>query len=149
MLEVSFNRRGFLSDLAGIALVVLMPVACRSRPSAADREEELRRSHAWHPVPRPGINASHVLSRKSLVGYPDAIPIFDMAREIPVVMDGIRCHCNCAGRHRLRSLLSCFEGEGMAKDCSLCLEQAARVYGLHRDGKSLGDIRAIIDAVFA
>ena len=45
-----------------------------------------------HPTPRPGIDASKVLTAAQLSDDPGAIPAFDAVRGIPAVADGIRCH---------------------------------------------------------
>lgn len=75
-----------------------------------------------------------------------AIAAFDQVRTIPGIADGIRCHCGCAGQAGFRSLLSCYEGDGMAQHCVICQGQGRMAYRLHRAGKSLADIRAAIDA---
>ena len=57
-------------------------------------------------------------------------------REIPQIIDGIRCHCGCAKNPNHYSLLSCFEtSDAMAKDCQGCRKQARYVYELHQAGK--------------
>jgi hypothetical protein len=118
---------------------------------------EARRAWAWpargagqgkHPEPRPGVNASRVLTRQRLTEHPEAAPVFDMVREIPQIADGILCHCGCAEDPDFRSLLSCFEGEGMAQNCEVCQGQARLAYKLHRQGKTLNQIRAAVDAKF-
>jgi len=93
-----------------------------------------------HPEPRPGITGAKVLT--------DAAPrhrdAYEAARQIPEIVDGIRCHCDCADRRDLRSLLSCFETD-MPKSCGICLGSARTALRLHRDGKSLAEIRRAID----
>ncbi|MEP6507351.1 MAG: PCYCGC motif-containing (lipo)protein [Gemmatimonadales bacterium] len=89
-----------------------------------------------------------MLTRGQLSATPKLIPLFDSVREIPEVLDGIRCNCGCTAPPDLRSLLSCFEGKGMARDCSICQGQARLAVRLHKEGKSLSDIRTAIDAKF-
>jgi len=72
---------------------------------------------------------------------------YDRARRIPEVLDGIYCHCDCAERDGLRSLLSCFETP-MVRSCRICAGQAKLAYDLHQRGKSLDEIRAAIDAEY-
>jgi len=50
-----------------------------------------------HPTPRPSIDASRVVRTESL-DNPKAARAFDLVREIPQLIDGIRCHCGCAKR---------------------------------------------------
>lgn len=101
-----------------------------------------------HPSPRPGITGKNVLTKEQLAKTPKLIPLFDSVREIPEVVDGIRCNCGCTDAPVLRSLLSCFEGRGMARDCFICQGQARLAVRLHKEGKSLEDIRTAIDAKF-
>lgn len=98
-----------------------------------------------HPDPRPGIDASKVLTREQLADHPDAITAFDQVREIPQIVDGIRCSCGCASREGFYSLLSCYEGEGMARMCEVCHGTGRLAYRLHKQGKSLQEIRAAVD----
>lgn len=98
-----------------------------------------------HPAPRPGIDASRVLPDSSLVEYADAIPAFQAVREIPQIVDGIRCQCGCATLPGFYSLLSCYEGEAMARFCDICQGEARLALRLHRAGKTLDEIRHAID----
>ena len=74
------------------------------------------------------------------------MPAFDEARTIPQILDGIRCHCGCADLPGKRSLLSCYEEDGMALDCDICQGEARLAYRLHARGRTLAEIRAAIDA---
>jgi uncharacterized protein with PCYCGC motif len=100
-----------------------------------------------HPDPRPGITAAHVLTASRLTDK-SAAPVFDMVRQIPQVVDGIRCSCGCADVKGFYSLLSCYEGDGMAQHCMVCQGQARLAYKLHKQGRSLNDIRKSIDAAY-
>lgn len=134
------SRRGFLRIFAA-ALVIPLP----------DLVQPLRlfaKSPKPHPTPRPGITAANVLTAEQLAGAPHAIPVFDLVREIPEIMDGIRCQCGCADTPGFYSLLSCYESEGMARFCDICQGEAHLVHRLHRAGQSLDDIRGAIDARF-
>ena len=46
------------------------------------------------------------------------------------------------------SLLSCYEESGMAQHCHIGQEEGRLVTGLHRDGHTLGQIRAAVDRRF-
>ena len=109
------------------------------------------RTHAVsdHPTPRPGITAAKVLTKEQLGGeHKDAVAVFDMVREIPQVVDGIRCQCGCADLEGKYSLLSCYEADGMAAHCQVCQGEGRLAYRLHKQGKTLDEIRAAIDAKF-
>lgn len=100
-----------------------------------------------HPTPRPGIDASRVLKEAEVQGGGNVIAAFNDVRQIPQIVDGIRCHCGCADSPGYYSLLTCYEGpHAMAQMCDLCQGQGRYAFRLHRAGRSLQDIRAAIDA---
>lgn len=103
-----------------------------------------------HPTPRPEATPDRVAdaSRVEAKGYPEQARVYALAKEIPQVLDGIYCHCDCSKRHAHYSLLTCFEtGHGVL--CRVCLESVVRAHELHKEGKTLEQIRAAIDAEFA
>ena len=79
---------------------------------------------------------------------PKVIPLFDSVRKIPEIVDGIRCQCGCANPPEFYSLLSCYEGDAMARHCVLCQGQGQLVVRLHKEGKTLDQIRAAVEAKF-
>ncbi|HWA16892.1 MAG TPA: PCYCGC motif-containing (lipo)protein [Gemmatimonadales bacterium] len=105
-----------------------------------------RRRGPQHPTPRPGITAAKVLTAAQLGSTPHAIEYFDLVRQIPEVVDGIRCQCGCAELEGFYSLLSCYEDGGMASYCEICEGEGRMAFRLHKEGKSLDEIRASIDA---
>lgn len=127
--------RGGLVSLAALAGVPLLPRAALA--AGVD-----------HPVPRPGITGARVLSAAQLKDRPDLVPLFDAIRGMPAIADGIRCNCGCAGMPGYYSLLSCYEGDGMAQACPICEGEGRLVTRLGRAGKSLAEIRAAVDAQF-
>jgi len=139
-----YSRRDFLRGvpLAGLALLAGI------RPASASRWVIHRRGPAAgpHPTPRPGITAAKVLTREQLEDSPQLIPLFDSIREIPEIVDGIRCNCGCADVEGFYSLLSCYEGDAMARACPICQGQGRMAARLHKDGRTLDQIRAAIDA---
>ena len=144
------SRRGFLRRtvgalfaLAGLALVPPELAAAGERPRMS------RIVSGTHPTPRPGIDASKVLTPDKLTEHPAAASVFDMVRKIPQVVDGIRCQCGCAELPEFYSLLSCYEADGMAQHCAICQGEASLAYRMHEQGKSLDQIRDAIDARFS
>ena len=124
----SFSRREFLIAAS------IVPMLGR-----------VRRGPRPHPTPRPGIDASHVLGAKDLADFPRARVAFGEVRQIPQIVDGIRCQCGCAEVEGNYSLLSCYEKDGMARSCDICQGQGRLAFRLHKAGKSLDEIRAAID----
>jgi len=128
MSDPSFTRREFLITAS------ILPVLTRPR-----------RGPRPHPTPRAGIDASRVLGPKDLADHPRARAAFEEVRQIPEIIDGIRCQCGCAEVEGNYSLLSCYEKDGMARSCDVCQGQGRLAFRLHKAGKSLADIRAAID----
>lgn len=137
------SRRHFLAACAatlGGALVAPRPAAAAVSRALPPRP---------HPTPRPGITGEKVLTRAQLADSPELVPLFDAVRAAPEVIDGIRCNCGCGAGPGKYSLLSCYEGaDAMAKWCPMCQAQGRLATRLHRDGKSLDEIRAALDAKF-
>ena len=145
----SLDRRQFLM------LPVLAGVL---RASDALRIKGPVRKPAEHPDPRPGITAENILTptqieanirtwakgEKSIAEKMTRInKVFDHAREIPQILDGLYCYCDCRSSGH-RSLLSCFEVT-QAVGCWGCKDEAELAYKLHGEGKSLDEIREAID----
>ena len=84
-----------------------------------------------------------------LAEYPAAKTAFEAVREIPQVVDGIRCNCGCAEIPGFYSLLSCYEGGGMARICEICQGEGRLAARLYKSGKTLDEIRTAIDARYA
>jgi len=133
------SRRSFLGR-AGGALAALIPGRFLVRRCTFGRVS------GPHPKPRPGITAAKVLTKEQLADTPDVIPVFDQVREIPEIVDGIRCQCGCSEIEGNYSLLSCYEGDAMARHCQVCQGQGRLAHRLNKDGKTLDEIRAAIDA---
>ena len=133
------DRRRFLAGLLG-AVGSLLP---GSGPLLAMGS---RVSRSGHPTPRPGITSAKVLTAEQLADSPQVIPVFDGVRAIPEVVDGIRCKCGCADLEGFYSLLSCYEDQGMARQCPICQGEGRMVARLHKEGKTLDEIRQAVDA---
>lgn len=143
MAEWSLSRRRFLA-------VIPPHVALLARAAGAAPTRGLIGRFfdpGVHPIPRPGITASRVLTAKALHNKA-AAPVYDLVRQIPQVVDGIHCYCGCGNLEGFHSLLTCFEKDGMAQHCDICQGEARLVYKLHTEGWSLSGIRASIDAAF-
>lgn len=135
--------------MAAALLCALVPAGARAQEhahrhggSAADAPAAQKHRH---PAPRRGITAERVLP-------PERVPerareVYAMAAQIPQVLDGIYCHCDCHDRDGLRSLLECFEDE-MGGTCGICQGQARLAHELHEAGRRLNQIRKAIDAEY-
>ena len=138
------TRRNFVALLPATLFAGIHHARCCATSTGSTRVSPLYD----HPTPRPGITAALVLTKDQLGEHKDAAPVFDLVREIPQVVDGIRCQCGCSALEGKYSLLSCYEADGMASHCSICQGEARLAYRLHKQGKTLDQIRSAIDAKF-
>ena len=137
------SRRDFLATCTAVVAASLVPA--RALHAGPPRTA----AHGPHPTPRPGITGAKVLTREQLADKPTLVSLFDSVREIPEVVDGIRCNCGCSHADGFYSLLSCYEGkDAMARECAICQGQGRLAVRLHKAGKSLDEIRASVDAKF-
>lgn len=133
------ERRTFLTSLPA----VLLAVAAGPRRAAA-----ALRLRGDHPTPRPNVDGSKVLTPEQLADHDEGtIALFDRIREIPQVVDGIKCYCGCDELEDTYSLLSCYEN-GMASHCYICQGEGRMAADMHAQGKTLEEIRAAIDTEF-
>jgi hypothetical protein len=146
--DVATSRRDFFRRLTG-TMIGLAGVALTPMPAWAASSGPARKlAKGPHPTPRPGIDASKVLTADALKENPKAAPVFDMVRKIPEIADGIRCQCGCAELPEFYSLLSCYETDGMAQHCVICQGEGRLAFTMHQQGKTLDEIRAAIDERF-
>lgn len=145
MRSASQSRREFLQSCVVVCATALRPQAWLRRQC----HRAYTPQPGPHPTPRPGIDASRVASARELRDAPEAIVAFDEVRQIPQIVDGIRCQCGCAALPEFYSLLSCYEtADAMAKSCHICQGQGRYAFRLHKAGKTLDEIRAAIDSRF-
>ena len=138
----SQSRRHFLGGCGTLFAAVMMP-------NVAEAAKHLRHRSDPHPKPRRGITGAKVATHEQLAGKPKLVELFDSVREVPEVIDGIRCNCGCSHNEGFYSLLSCYEGkDAMAKECAVCQGQGRLAVRLHKAGKSLDEIREAVDAKF-
>ena len=139
------GRAGAMMLVARRHFLAMMPLLLLGRPARARADQVPRKPK--HPEPRPGITSARVL-RDGMLTDLSLAPVFAMVRDIPQIVDGIRCNCGCAEIEGFYSLLSCYEKDGMAQHCVICQGQAQLAHKLHAEGWSLRGIRRAIDAVF-
>ncbi|MEN8376070.1 MAG: hypothetical protein ABFS34_11530 [Gemmatimonadota bacterium] len=155
MNDDSHSRRRFIAALPAAAFAIAAAVRPRralAAPGSGDRVRARCPTHgvrhaAVHPDPRPGVDASKVIPDEKVPG--PLKEMFDLVREAPQIVDGVRCHCGCAEIPGYYSLLSCFEKPGMALGCEICQGQGKMVGRMARDGASLEEIREAVDDKFA
>jgi hypothetical protein len=106
-----------------------------------------RQANAHHPQPRAGLTAADVDAPDKYAAYPRVREVYQMAAQIPDVLDGLYCHCDCSKHSNHRSLLTCFQDDHGAA-CDVCLTEAALAYRMIGEGRSLKDIRRAVDGLY-
>ncbi|NNF28304.1 MAG: hypothetical protein HKN73_13860 [Gemmatimonadetes bacterium] len=135
------NRRTFLVSVGRVAAVLAFVPRSASALAATEPLP-----FPGHPEPRPDVDGSLVLPREKVA--PRMGELFDGIREIPHIADGLGCHCGCGFIEGMRSLLSCYEGVGMAQGCHICEGEGRLAVRLAREGASLTEIREAIDRAY-
>jgi hypothetical protein len=107
-----------------------------------------RSANAAHPTPRAGLTAADVAPAERYAAYPRVAEIYEMVAQIPGVIDGIYCHCDCSKHSDHRSLLTCFQDDHGAA-CDVCLTEAALAFRMVGEGKTLKQIRKAVDALYS
>jgi hypothetical protein len=136
------TRRAFLLQVTGIVVVGA------SRQDAFALGTRDRPPGFPHPDPRPGVTGERVLPESELEGRRRVREAYAAARTHPELFDGVYCACRCDKTMNHRSLLSCFETR-QPIGCAACREEAELVARLARDGKTLDEIRLVVDEEFA
>lgn len=125
-----------------LGLAVLLVLALGARFALAGDE-----ALAHHPDPRRGVTDAEVVPAATFAAYPGVAAVYDEARGIPEILDGLYCHCDCSLHAGHRSLLSCFESDHGA-GCDVCLAEAHLAHQMATDGARLKEIRQRVDALF-
>lgn len=107
----------------------------------------VRNLDAAHPRPRAMDHSAHVVAHEHYQAYPRVQEVYRQAAEVPHVLDGIYCYCRCSQHAGHYSLFDCFTSDHGAR-CELCLAEAAIAYRMTKEGGSLDEVRAAIDALY-
>ncbi|MBI5599356.1 MAG: hypothetical protein HY890_06425 [Deltaproteobacteria bacterium] len=73
---------------------------------------------------------------------------YEIAMEIPEILDSLHCYCECKKHLGHKSLLTCYVN-AHASDCDLCMDEALMADRLHKDGKDVVAIRKAVDKSFS
>ena len=97
-----------------------------------------------HPMPRIDAAAQPLMPAARYATMPGIGDVYEMAAEIPGVLDGMYCYCECLRNFGHYSLLECFMDDHAA-GCDVCLREAILAQQMTSQGQSLDDIRQEID----
>lgn len=73
---------------------------------------------------------------------------YEVAKEIPDILDGLYCYCDCKKHKGHKSLLTCYV-DNHAQYCTVCMDEALVASKLHEEGMDALEIRRAIDKRFA
>ncbi|MDH3205855.1 MAG: PCYCGC domain-containing protein [Gemmatimonadota bacterium] len=121
--------------MSGSVVAALVVVALVAGPRSA-------LSH--HPAPRIDAHEMHVMPAARYANSPGVGEVYEMAAEMPEMMDGVYCYCLCRNTFGHYSLLDCFLTDHGA-GCDICMQEAILTYQMTKQGDSLDDIRQEVD----
>ena len=121
--------------MSGSVLAALLVVALIAGP-----RDEL----AHHPTPRADAHSMHVMEGARYASSPGVGEVYEMAAEMPEMLDGVYCYCLCHDTFGHYSLLDCFMSDHGA-GCDVCMDEAVLTYEMTRQGSSLDDVRREVD----
>jgi len=121
--------------MSGSVIAALVVVALVAGPRDAE-------SH--HPTPRVDVQSMQMMPAARYAASPGVGEVYEMAAEMPHMMDGMYCYCFCNSNFGHYSLLDCFMDDHGA-GCDICMREAILTYEMANRGDSLEEIRAEID----
>lgn len=73
---------------------------------------------------------------------------YEIAGEIPEVIDSLHCYCECKKHFGHKSLLTCYVDDH-AMHCDICQDEVFLAYELHKQGMDILSIRKTVDERFS
>lgn len=128
-------RRTALSFTALALSVFFLLTSCKGAKTEVKNAAELR-----------GGETRRTLSPHGFTGK--TARAYEIAGEIPDVLDSLHCYCECKKNFGHKSLLTCYVDEH-ARHCDVCQDEALMAYELHRQGMDILSIRKAVDARFS
>lgn len=97
-----------------------------------------------HPTPRIDATAEKVMPGARYASTPGVAEVYEYAAEIPGMLDGMYCYCECLRNFGHYSLLECFMNDHAAA-CDICMREAILAYQMTQQGQTLDEIRQAVD----
>ncbi|QPJ66287.1 MAG: hypothetical protein G3M78_13140 [Candidatus Nitrohelix vancouverensis] len=72
---------------------------------------------------------------------------YQIANEIPKIIDSQFCYCYCKKNDGHKTLLTCFTNRHGSK-CDICINEVLYAYELYKQGKTLDEIVELVDKKF-
>jgi hypothetical protein len=125
--------------MGGSVLAALLVVALVAGPRGNGADPT-----GHHPTPRIDVHTMHTMPAARYASLPGVPEVYEMAAQIPEILDGIYCYCLCHDTFGHYSLLDCFMSDHAA-ECDVCLKEAIMAYQMNQQGQSLSQIRQSVD----
>lgn len=77
-----------------------------------------------------------------------AAQAYQIAKEIPEILDSLYCYCRCKENYGHKSLLTCYIDDHSAH-CDVCMDEAIIAYDMFKQGKDILSIRRFIDKKYS
>lgn len=108
-------------------------------------------SRSSNPQPKDGSayvrrETKPTLSPALFVGQ--TVKAYQIAQEIPDVIDQLYCYCECDKHSGHRTLLSCYT-DNHAANCDICQDEALDAAKMKTQGYSMAQIRSRIDGKYS
>lgn len=137
--RVKRSRLRFAGLLVGVALIIVAWVYANNP------------SRSSNPQPKDGSayvrrETKATLSPALFVGQTEKA--YQIAQEMPDVIDELYCYCECDKHSGHRSLLSCYT-DNHAANCDICQDEALEAAQLVKQGHGMAEIRSRIDGKFS
>ncbi len=125
--------------LLGLVLAVWLLL-----PASSERREENlgKPSEQYYQL----VETRPVLSASFFTGA--VAEAYQVAKDMPEVIDQFYCYCQCKEYHGHKTLLTCFT-DLHAADCDICLYQALTGAQMVKQGRSIDSIQKFFSARFA
>ena len=137
--EIPDNRKwaalGFMVFLVGVLAAVYW----------ATKPEGTSAARSVAPAFGQLIETRTPLSPARFIGK--AARAYEVAAEIPKVLDSLFCYCYCKKNHGHKTLLTCFTNDHGSK-CDICIGEVLYAYQLYKRGKTLDEIIELVDKKF-
>ncbi len=130
----------------GIMVLALMFGTARAE-DAHQHGHEHQHGAAASAAPAAGMTETGQVLKSS--EFFRAAKAYQLAEEMPQTLDALYCYCKCKESPTLqhKTLLTCYTSDHAAK-CGICMHEAEMAADLTKQGKSIPEIRAAVDAFY-
>lgn len=135
-----------------ISIVALAVIFGASGQIHAEETHQHEHQHGATASSSPTVSVGKMTETGQVLQSKDffrAANAYQIAEEMPQTLDALYCYCKCKESPTLRhkTLLTCYTSDHAAK-CGICMHEAEMASDLTKQGKSIPEIRAAVDAFY-